>query len=105
VQVLVTDIDGQATLTPPAALLVAGQPPSVMIARGFGGRGVSVRVSDRYAGVEARRVKVSFGDGSHARGRARFSHRYGHAGIYRVVVEVSDKIGNRGVTRQLVSVR
>jgi hypothetical protein len=105
VQVLATDIDGQATLTPPATLLVAGRAPSVKITRALGGRGVRVRITDPYAGVEARRVKVSFGDGSRARGRARFSHRYRRAGVYRVVVEVRDKLGNRGVVRQLVSVR
>jgi hypothetical protein len=105
VQVLATDSDGQALLTPPSPLLIAGQPPSVKVARAFGGRGVSVRVVDPYAGVETRRVRVSFGDGSRARRSKRFSHRYARAGIYRIVVEVSDRIGNRGVVRELVSVR
>ena len=105
VQVLATDSDGQALLTPPSPLLVAGQPPSVKIKHAFGGRGVSIRVVDPYAGVETRRVRVSFGDGAHARRGARFSHRYARSGIYRVVVEVSDKLGNRGVVRELVSVR
>jgi hypothetical protein len=105
VQVLATDSDGQALLSPPSPLLIAGQPPSVKVTRAFGGRGVSVRVVDPYAGVETRRVRVSFGDGSRARRRTRFSHRYARAGIYRIVAEVSDKIGNGGVVRELVSVR
>jgi hypothetical protein len=55
--------------------------------------------------VNARRVSVTFGDGSGARGRVRFRHGYVRAGVYRVVVHASDKLGNRGATRQLVSAR
>ena len=50
-------------------------------------------------------VSVSFGDGAFAHGRTSFSHRYRHAGVYRVVVHVRDKIGNAGVVSQWVSVR
>jgi hypothetical protein len=66
---------------------------------------VSIRVLDPYSGIEARLVRVSFGDGATAHGQARYTHRYSHAGIYRVTVHVGDKIGNRGVVRQWVSVR
>ncbi len=52
VQLLATDIEGQSTLSAPSPLLIAG-PPSVKIARARGGYGVSVRVSDSYAGVDA----------------------------------------------------
>jgi hypothetical protein len=31
-------------------------------------------------------------------------HRYAHPGVYRITVSVSDKIGNSGVVRRLVSV-
>jgi hypothetical protein len=48
-------------------------------------------------------VSITFGDGTGARGRARVVHRYAHAGIYRVIVHVRDKIGNRGVVGQWVS--
>jgi hypothetical protein len=105
VQLLATDRDGQATLTPPSALLVDGQPPTAKITRTLGGRGVIVSLRDPFAGVLARRVSVSFGDGGSAHGRVRFVHRYAHAGVYRITVHVSDKIGNRGLVRQLVSVR
>ena len=104
-QLLATDIDGQATLSPPYTLSIDGSPPAVKITRAQGGYGVSVRVRDSYSGVDVHAIGVSFGDGANAHGRARFSHRYAHGGIYRVVVHVRDKIGNEGVARELVSVR
>jgi hypothetical protein len=104
VQLLATDIQGQSTLSSPSPLLIAG-PPSVKISRAHGGYGVSVRVSDSYAGIDTKDVTVSFGDGHSARGHKRFLHRYAHGGIYEVVVHVRDKLGNTGVVRRLVSVR
>jgi hypothetical protein len=105
VQLLAVDIDGQATLSKPAALRVDGEPPRVRIARAQGGHGVSVRVSDPYVAIAKRYVSVSFGDGRSARGRARFSHRYARGGLYEIVVHVRDKLGNAGVVRRPVSVR
>jgi hypothetical protein len=105
VQVLATDINGQATLSAPSTLLLDGVPPSVKITRTQGGFAVSVRVTDAFSGVAARAVSVSFGDGTGAGGRSRFSHHYAHAGVYRMIVRVGDKIGNKGAVRQLVSVR
>jgi hypothetical protein len=105
VQVLATDRDGQSTLSPASPLLIDALPPAVKITRALRGQGVNVRVSDPDSGVEARRVSVTFGDGSSARGHARFVHRYAHAGVYRVAVRVQDRLGNRGLVRQLVSVR
>jgi hypothetical protein len=105
VQLLATDINGQATLSAPSTLLLDGVPPSVEIARAQGGHAVSVRVSDAYSGVDKQAVRVSFGDGHSAHGRARFTHRYGRPGVYRVVVQVRDKLGNEGTVRQWVSVR
>ena len=66
VQLLATDINGQSTLSSPSPLLVDG-PPNVTITRVRGGFGVSVRVSDSYAGVDTTDVSVSFGDGHSAR--------------------------------------
>ncbi len=100
VQLLATDIQGQSTLSAPSPLLIAG-PPSVKIARARGGYGVSVRVSDAYAGVDAKAVSVSFGDGHSARGHKRFTHRYAHGGVYRVVVHVRDKLGKASCRQPL----
>jgi hypothetical protein len=104
-QVLATDIDGQSTLSAPSTLLVDGVPPAVRITRTGGGAAVSVLVTDAYSGVEKRAVSVSFGDGGNARGRARFAHRFSHAGVYRVTVRVRDKLGVQGIVSQWVSVR
>jgi hypothetical protein len=105
VQLLVTDIYGQATLSAKQTLRVDGTPPAVAIRLIQSGHAVSVRVHDPYSGVSARAISVGFGDGHHAGGRLRLRHRYGHAGIYRVVVHVHDRLGNMGVVRRLVSVR
>jgi hypothetical protein len=105
VQVLATDIDGQAKLTPPSTLMVDGQPPIVKVTRTGGGHAVRVHVSDPCSGVDAHAVSVSFGDGQRARGHTLLRHRYAHAGIYQIVAHVRDRIGNRSVVRELVSVR
>jgi hypothetical protein len=54
--------------------------------------------------VKAASVRVSFGDGASARGRVSLRHRYAHAGVYEIVVQASDRVGNRGLIRRLVSV-
>ncbi len=104
-QVLATDRDGESTLTAPSTLSIAGVPPTVKIALADGGAAVRVRVRDSYAGVDAHAVSVSFGDGASDHGHTSFSHRYRHAGVYRVVVHVRDAIGNAGVVSQWVSAR
>jgi hypothetical protein len=105
VQVLATDADGQSTLSAPSTLRVDALPPAVKVTRALGGRGVRVRISDSRSGLDKRALSVSFGDGSHARGRAKYLHRYAHAGSYRVSVRVRSKIGNAGVVTEWVSVR
>jgi hypothetical protein len=105
VQLLATDADGQSTLTPPSTLRVDAQPPTVEITRSDGGYGVTVRVSDKESGVEVKAVRVSFGDGHSAHGRKLLRHRYRHPGVYRVVVQVRDKLGYVGVVREWVKVR
>ncbi len=103
VQVLATDLNGESTLTPPAAIRVDGSAPTVRVRRGRGGA-VIVSVRDGASGVDAHATSVSFGDGHSARGRARFRHVYSHAGIYQLVVRVRDRVGNSGVIRRYVSV-
>jgi hypothetical protein len=105
VQLLVTDIYDQATLSAKQILRVDGTPPTVTIRRTQSGHAVSVRIRDAYSGVSAHTVSVSFGDGHHAGGRKRLSHRYFRPGLYQVVVHVRDRLGNSGVVHRLVSVR
>jgi hypothetical protein len=105
VQVLATDADGQATLTPPSPLRLAGSPPTVTVTLARGGSQIMVRIRDAGPGVDRAGVSVSFGDGSRAAKKTVLRHRYGRAGIYRIVVRVRDKLGNAGVVSRLVSVR
>ena len=96
-QVLATDIDGQSTLSAPIALLITGVPPTVKLARVAGGLALSVRVVDPYAGVDARAVKVGFGDGHSAHGRIRAVHRYAAPGVYRLRVSCARQDRQQGV--------
>jgi hypothetical protein len=104
VQVLATDIDGQATLTPPAPLKVDGQPPALQVKRARGPGTVSVGVRDGGVGVRVKAVRISFGDGAAAHGRTRVRHSYAHPGVYTIVAHLSDRLGNSAVVRRLVSV-
>jgi hypothetical protein len=104
-QILATDAYGQSVLTAASKLRIDGRPPFVSIASSQGGAGVAVRVSDGQSGVDDAAVSVSFGDGSGAHGRSRYSHRYSRPGVYRVTVRVRDNLGNAGVISELVSAR
>lgn len=105
VQVLATDRDGASTLSAASALLIDSLPPTVAVKRARGGSAVSIRVRDRYAAIDGHAISVSFGDGRGARGHTHYLHHYAHAGVYRVIVHVRDRLGNRGTVRELVSVR
>jgi hypothetical protein len=103
VQLLATDVDGQATLSAPAKLRVDGQPPEVT-ARLVSGDRVRVSIRDRASGVAVAATRVNFGDGHRAHGHKQFVHRYGRRGLYRIVAYMRDRVGNQGVVRRLVSV-
>jgi hypothetical protein len=105
VQMLATDIFGQATLTSASTLRLDGAPPAVKITRTGRGHAVSVRVSDPGSGLVPKSVAVSFGDGGHGGGRRSLGHRYAHAGVYEIVVSSRDRLGNSGTVRKLVSVQ
>jgi hypothetical protein len=103
VQVLATDLNGEATLTPAALVRVDGTPPTAQVRIARGGA-VVVRVRDGGSGVAAAGTSVSFGDGRFGHGHARFRHVYARRGSYRIVVHARDKAGNRGVISRDVSV-
>ncbi len=105
VQLLASDAGGQATLSAPARLRIDGQPPIVAVGLVDSGRGVRVSVRDRASGVKTAFCRVAFGDGAHAKGRKRARHVYARGGLYRIVVQVSDRVGNRAIVHRLVSVR
>jgi hypothetical protein len=104
VQVLATDRYGQSTLTAPEKLKLASSPPTVRVARIRGGKGVRVRIKDP-AGLRRSSLRVSFGDGSSSRRRARALHTYRRPGVYRITVAAGDRLGNRGSVSRWVRVR
>jgi hypothetical protein len=107
-KVVVTAIDdaGQRRRGAPATLRVDRRPPRVAVARR--GHGLRVRIVDgrkgRVAGVKRSSVRVSFGDGKRARGKARLRHRYKRGGSFTLVVKVTDKAGNRMTVKRRVRV-
>jgi hypothetical protein len=104
VQLLATDIFGQSTLTPASSLKVDGGSANVRITRTQRDHAVSVRLSDPNSGLVVKAISVAFGDGAHAGKRKSLSHRYAHPGIYQVVVQGTDKLGNKLTVRRLVKI-
>ena len=107
VQLLATDIDGQATLSAPLdAAGSTASPPSVKIVRARGGHGVTrARARPLLGGRRAGGQRSASATGAARRGTRAPRHRYAHAGIYQVVVHVRDRLGNAGVVARRVSVR
>jgi hypothetical protein len=106
IQVEATDSLGQVVDSEPSTLKVDRSPPRVSVR--VRGAAVVVRVSDgpkkESSGVAAGSVRVSFGDGHSAQGRAKVTHRYKSGGSYAVTVTASDKAGNRTTARRRVSI-
>jgi len=103
-QVLATDAAGQQTLSSERSLKVDGSPPVASVRR-RSGRSVLVQVKDPQSGAVARAVRVSFGDGTHAKAKLTARHTYHRPGRYTIVVQMRDKVGNVGTARLRVSVR
>jgi hypothetical protein len=105
-RVAVTAVDGagQRRAGIAATLRLDRRAPRVRIARH--GRTLSLRVVDgprrKVAGARRSSVRISFGDGRRARGRARLRHRYRHGGRFRLVVRAADAAGNRVTVRRVV---
>jgi hypothetical protein len=102
VQVLATDIFGQQMLSATSKVKIDGSPPRVRLLRR--GHALVVRVSDRGAGLLAKSVHVSFGDGATAAKRRASRHSYGRAGTFVVRVVARDRAGNRVAFRRRVRV-
>jgi hypothetical protein len=107
-KVVVTAVDaaGQRRTGTAPALRLDRHAPRVRISRHRGT--VSLRVLDgrtgQVAGVRRSSVKISFGDGKHARGRARMRHRYKHRGRFQIVVKAADGAGNRVTVKREVRI-
>ncbi len=104
VQVLATDSLGQQTMTAPATLDVAADPPAVSV-RTLGHLRVRVRVSEPGPGVVATTTLIDFGDGARSVHHLSARHTYAHPGVYVVIVHAKDRVGNSVVAHLRVQVR
>jgi hypothetical protein len=104
-RVLATDGLGQQVISAPVELLVDGQPPLVSVNGAAGTDRVTVRVRDADSGLAAKATRVSFGDGTAARGGSRFHHAYEGGGHFTIRVRAGDRVGNRIARRFDVRVR
>jgi hypothetical protein len=106
IQVQATDSLGQVVDSEPATLEVDYTPPRVRVS--VRGESVTVRVTDEpkgeSSGVKKGSVKVNFGDGGSAHGRATLRHAYSHAGSYTIVVSASDNAANKTTVHTRVHV-
>jgi hypothetical protein len=98
-QAMATDRLGQQVLSAAVKLRVDGRPPRVTVRAKRAGGLVVVRLSDPDSGLSAASTSVSFGDGTHARGGARFHHAYERRGRYTIAVRGLDEVGNRVARR------
>ena len=104
VQVMATDQNGQSTLSARQTLKIDGSPPTVGLSVARRAPEVAVRLADGQSGLETKSVSISFGDGSHASGRARVRHRYKHAGTFTLTIHARDVLGNSVTVSKVVKV-
>ncbi len=105
VQVLATDGAAQQTMSSEHSLKIDANPPTVKVSMIDRRRGVRVRIRDGASGVDARAIRVSFGDGQRSGKRATAAHEYRKAGPYTITVRVRDKVGNRATVHIRVRAR
>lgn len=105
VQVVATDSLGGDVVSKPVKLRVDSQPPRLRTKIEKKSGILELHLKDDQSGLRAGATRVSFGDGSHARGGAAFHHRYEGPGQYLVRVWASDRVHNRLVQQFRVGVR
>lgn len=105
VSVIATDGADQPTAGTSSDVLVDRTAPRVTLR--VRGRTLSVSVKDarRRSGVAPSATKVTFGDGTSAKGHSTYKHRYRRGRTYRVTVKTADKAGNKRTTTKRMRVR
>jgi hypothetical protein len=104
VSVIATDRVGGEVLSRPASLRVDARPPTLAMKVLRGKDSVLMKLTDTQSGLARGSVRVSYGDGGHGRGRAKFHHRYARPGRYTVRVRARDRVGNQLTQRAVVEV-
>jgi hypothetical protein len=105
VSVLATDRLGGEVLSRAVKLRVDGRPPSLGLRVRRRQGEVVLRLKDTQSGLARGSIRATFGDGSHARGKATLRHRYAHAGRFTVRVRARDRVGNKLSQRIEVELR
>ena len=105
VQVLATDGLGGDAISKAAKLRVDSQPPRLQTKVEKKRGTIELRLTDDQSGLKSGATRISFGDGDHARGGARFHHRYEGPGRYLVRVWASDRVHNRLIQQFRVGVQ
>ena len=105
VQVVATDSLGGDMASKPVKLRVDSQPPRLQTKVEKRNGVLDLKLKDDQSGLRGGSTRVSFGDGTHARGGASFHHRYERPGQYLVRVWASDRLHNRLVQQFRVGVR
>jgi hypothetical protein len=95
VQIVATDRLGGEVVSRPVKLRVDGRPPQLRFQVKRRQGQVVLRLKDTQSGLAPGTVRVNFGDGSTAHGKATLHHRYLQAGRYAIHVRARDRVGNR----------
>lgn len=98
-QAMATDRLGQQMLSAVVKLRVDGRAPRVTVRVRRASGLVAVGLRDPDSGLRTASTSVSFGDGTHAHGGAKFHHAYERPGRYTIAVRGRDQVGNRVARR------
>jgi hypothetical protein len=103
-QIVATDQRGQTATTGSALLRVDDTPPSLKVKIQRSGNTVTVvsRAHDKRSGLKS--LVTSFGDGA-SRPGFRVTHRYRHAGSFKLVVRATDEAGARRLSAHMIRVK
>jgi hypothetical protein len=105
VRILAIDRLGGEVLSEQVSLRVDARPPTVRARLNRSSGKVVLSLKDAQSGLARGTIRVSFGDGSHARGRAILRHRYTGPGRYTIKVRARDRVRNLLSQRIEVAVR
>ncbi len=105
IQVVATDGLGGDAVSKAVKLRIDRQPPRLQAKVEKGSGVLLLALKDTQSGLRTGSTRVSFGDGTHARGGAKFHHHFARPGRYLVRVWASDRVHNRLIQQFKVGIR
>jgi PKD domain len=105
VQVIATDRLGEEVLSRPARMKVDSQPPRMQLRVDRRAGIIHLKLKDTQSGLVPRATRISFGDGTKARGGSSFTHHYQQPGAYKIRLRAEDRVGNVLVQKISVTVK